>query len=627
MGRWKPFTPIILLGIVIIGFFFRIYHLAAVPLRGDEAFSVLYWAGLPLSKSLTTIATLEPHPALIYVIFRGWGLLAGDTEFAMRYLPTLVNLLGVPAIFAIGIRLSGWRLGLLAALLFALNPYEIWHAQDVRNYAMWAGVSLIALWLGLCALDSLRKRDWLFYTLSATLAANLFYSELLILTAFGVFVFITRCGHWKILTRWLITAAVAGLTAAASFLILQGGLFGSGSYSGNATKPVDVTYLLTAFLPTLTFGTTLPPDFLDSVWLLVALALVVGLFTLWRHHRRTAILLSALGIIPPLLLSLISLRVSIFDPRYILAAAPAYSLIVASLVIQAATSLNRAGRYISVILLFVWLIICGYSLYNHYYDPIYLKSKDWPSIARFLHQNVNPANLVIQSTVDPAFGYYYHRSSLELAVEIALPAYPTQPELEIQNNLEAYAARYPGIWRVGQTLAEWNNANVVENWLDTHLQLTRSEQIAGLQLRQYMPWQVGTNEINSSTLANFSDVVELVGYQTFLERYGNLTVWLYWRPLATTQNPLKVFVHLLGTVNPATGSPLWSQDDHYPQNERIATRNWSTATLYRDVYSLTLADVPAGSYSVQIGFYDPSSNQRLPVGNRDSYLLTSIDLK
>jgi hypothetical protein len=288
---------------------------------------------------------------------------------------------------------------------------------------------------------------------------------------------------------------------------------------------------------------------------------------------------------------------------------------------------HKTVRYLTLMLMGGWLITCGYSLYNHYYNPLYLKSKDWPSVAHFLHQNVNPADLVIQSTVDPAFGYYYHRSTLDLAAEIALPAYPTQPEQEIQNTLDEYAARYSGIWRVGQTSAEWNNTNVVENWLEDHLQLTRREQIAGLQLRQYMPWQVGTNEISSTVLANFSDVVELVGYQTFLEPKGSLTVWLYWRPLATTPNPLKVFVHLIGAVNPATGSPLWTQDDDYPQDGRIATHTWSTATIYRDVYSLTLAAVPVGNYSIQIGFYDPSTNQRLPVGDRDSYLLKDLNMK
>ncbi|MBI4674075.1 MAG: glycosyltransferase family 39 protein, partial [Chloroflexi bacterium] len=35
--------------------------------------------------------------------------------------------------------------GLTAAFLIAINPYQIWHSQDVRNYTMWPALSLLAL--------------------------------------------------------------------------------------------------------------------------------------------------------------------------------------------------------------------------------------------------------------------------------------------------------------------------------------------------------------------------------------------------------------------------------------------------------------------------------------------------
>src|ERR1044071_366098 len=148
----------IMIAIIMLGFFLRLFHLTSVPLRGDEAFSVQYWAGQPLSVSLAKTATIEPHPVLTYALFRGWGLVAGYSELAMRMLPALVGLLGIPAIYAVGKRLGNRQIGLVAALLFALHPFEIWHAQDARNYAIWAGMSLVALWLGLRALDKQRDR-------------------------------------------------------------------------------------------------------------------------------------------------------------------------------------------------------------------------------------------------------------------------------------------------------------------------------------------------------------------------------------------------------------------------------------------------------------------------------------
>ena len=120
----------------------RLHRLESVPLRGDEAFSVLYWADLPVAKSLTQIAHGEPHTPLVYLVARIWRHILGGIEsvFALRMLSVLGNLLGVSAMYALGWRLSGARsVGMVAALMWALHPFEIWHSQEFRNYGYWAG--------------------------------------------------------------------------------------------------------------------------------------------------------------------------------------------------------------------------------------------------------------------------------------------------------------------------------------------------------------------------------------------------------------------------------------------------------------------------------------------------------
>jgi len=79
---------------------------------------------------------------------------------------------------------------------------------------------------------------------------------------------------------------------------------------------------------------------------------------------------------------------------------------------------------------------------------------------------------------------------------------------------------------------------------------------------------------------------------------SDLTVWLYWQPLAPSERDLRVlrvFVHLVGGINPATNTPLWSQDDGPPQDGRISTQSWTVGTHYRDVYQVPLANVPSGT--------------------------------
>src|SRR5690606_6179646 len=184
--------------------------------------------------------------------------------------------------------------------------------------------------------------------------------------------------------------------------------------------------------------------------------------------------------------------------------------------------------------------------------------------------------------------------------------------------------QYGSIWLAAQTPPNWRTAGVVEAWLAEHMQPVRMTSIDGLRAQQFMSWEV--EPIEQPPLANFGEIAELADAQVFLppEPTGELTIWLYWRPLETSPTPLKVFVHLLGETNPTTGTPLWSQDDQYPQDGRVSTTNWGAATLYRDVFTLPVQSVPAGEYTLTVGLYDPDTNERLPVGEGDYFVLQTV---
>jgi hypothetical protein len=171
----------LLILILLLAFALRVYAIDAQPLRGDEAFAIRYWAQPP-AVVLETLAWIEPHPYGTFLGFWAWKSLVGDTELAMRLLPTLLNLLGVAGIHALALRLRmGRAAALLAALLWAVNPNLIWHSQDARNYAAWAGMSVCALWLLLRALERNRRVDWLLYVLIEALTLYVFFLEAFLL--------------------------------------------------------------------------------------------------------------------------------------------------------------------------------------------------------------------------------------------------------------------------------------------------------------------------------------------------------------------------------------------------------------------------------------------------------------
>ena len=592
----------LLILIIWLGFALRLHDLADVPLRGDEAFSALYWVDMPLARSLTEIAPLDPHPPLAYLLFHLWGRFVGGigSPFALRFLPLLVNIVGAAAMFALGWRLSRRSaVGLMAALMWALHPFEIWHSQDFRNYAVWAGLSATALWLGLRLLDAPRRRlNWTLYALAAGLSAFIFYTELMMMLALAVVAW--RRLHRRFLLRFL---ALQGLIAAAvlvAFLTFQGPvLTGAAPYPGNL-QPFAAADYLTRFVPALSLGESIPSDF-SFVWLPLSLATAFFAAVIAAKSPRQIDIIAACAGLPLLLLGLAALRVSIFHPRYVLATVPAFILLFAL------GGFHLAGRRPLWIcgLLLPWFVLASLTL-NDYFNHS-AKSPAWDELGAFLNARVTEQDWVIQLSNDSAFGYYYHGR----ASDDALPKSPSQPASEITAALSAAAGEYDSVYVVSNAIPTWGNAAVVENWMRAHMQPVLLSDVSGLGLRQYKTWQVSADF--GPPLTQFGAAVELMGYDFFAAPLptGELLLWLYWRPTAQTSQPLKSFVHAVHAGR------IGSQHDQFPQQGRLDSTAWPLAEVYREVYVLPTDALASGRHHLHIGWYDPISGSRLLTGGGD----------
>ncbi len=601
--------------LTLLGFALRFYQLNRVPLRGDEAFTVIHWMREPLSSTLANIVTKDPQAPLSYVLYRAWGLIVGTSEDVVRILPALLNVLGIPIMYALGHRLRGWRLGMLAALLWSLNAFQIWHAQDARNYAIWAMLSPLAVWLALRALDRQRRVDWLLYLVAAALAAYVYYLELFVVIALNLYVLITYWRDRRLLVRWISVQIAFGLILAPWYLQSRL-LFGSGY--GGTTGNFDPVQWFTQFLPSLTFGdtNTMSPDFVAWLAPLLAIALLVGLVIWWRRNRQQALLVGLIGIVPLILLGVVSLKLGVFTARYVLGSAPAYTLILSVLVLETDYRWLRS-------MLFVLVVLTGIYSLNQYFLTDYAKAPDWRALASYLQANVQPGDWVTQAAADESFTFYCNEYAIPASCDDKLPANPDQTPQEIDSLLTMRSEQAAAIWYVAQPPG-WANANAAEDWLTGHLQLVRSTWANGMRAQEFKPWVVNADETSRVPLATFGDVVRLNGIQVFTEPTDELTVWLYWQPLTITETPLKVFLHLRpGDDETAV---IAAQDDQYPQDGRIATTDWQPGVVYRDVYTLPLTGVAAGDYTLVVGFYDPETNRRLPVEDGDSYTIQTINV-
>jgi hypothetical protein len=90
-------------------------------------------------------------------------------------------------------------------------------------------------------------------------------------------------------------------------------------------------------------------------------------------------------------------------------------------------------------------------------------------------------------------------------------------------------------------------------------------------------------------------------------------VTLYWQASETPAQDYTLFLHLL---DPA-GNQLAGADGP-PLNDDYPTRLWQAGDWIVDSRAVLIpAEVPAGEYTLAIGFYDPQTGERLPLASGD----------
>src|SRR5690349_2741200 len=104
------------------------------------------------------LVRLDQHPPLYYTLLHFWMRL-GDGEAIVRGFSALWGILTLPVIYAIGARVGGRALGLLAMLILALSPMHVQYAQDARMYAMLTFFASVALLCAVQLLESPQNRE------------------------------------------------------------------------------------------------------------------------------------------------------------------------------------------------------------------------------------------------------------------------------------------------------------------------------------------------------------------------------------------------------------------------------------------------------------------------------------
>lgn len=282
-----------------------------------------------------------PLFATVTWLLRGFG----DGEVALRMPSVVAGALTVPAIFLLGQRALGMRIGLIAALLFAISPFTIWYAQEARPYAL---LMLLTTVQFLCA-DRVEhgglRRDWVLLSLFTILALYTHFLAVATTIAAYAYVGAGSASDWlhrrfKAIQLW--RAVASGSLVVAAYLpwlhpllaLLKSQDKGFARYGG----PHVVTI---AQLGSLVDGLGL-----NAAWLL--LLVVGGVAVVVRAARRDG---NGVGLLAAwLVLPLAALTARLggatlyLEPRYFSALVPAIVLVCALGLSDLSSWLNREAH-------------------------------------------------------------------------------------------------------------------------------------------------------------------------------------------------------------------------------------------------------------------------------------------
>ncbi len=616
---------------VLVAFAARVAWLGQQSLWSDE-YITLVRSGAGFGQILADMP-VEQMP-LYFLLLHAWFAVAGSADTALRFPSVIWGVLAVPFVYLLGKRVYGRSVGLLGALFFALNPFQVWYSQDARMYSQLAALSIAMLWaLDVGLRDAGRRATWgwLAYVAFATLAVYTHYYAVLGLAvaglyALGVLWLMRRPSKSGPLSLWeRVGVRVSGPTPGDKTLTrpLPGGegevkpapwqafllaevaialLFlpwlpralGILSFPG-WREPVTAT--VSEFVGLYTFGSSVPAA--AAPWLnLGALAIyLVGLASLLPRRgtplSRGLLLALAAVAVPALAITVLLLKKPDFHPRYFIAATPVYSLILA----QGVAAVGRRVRVAGVVLAAFVIAASLVSLSLWYTDPAYAKAYYKNYLHHILDQ-AGPSDALLLQGPSQFLARRYGSDSLNRTVNLQSSRLKDQPPSEIEKVVAEVASQNAVVWlSVEQPLAP----GLPKAWLDAHGYQFESGMVGdiglfGYAMRGDLPPPAAPQSLDGPAPLDLA----WSGAPAPAHPGDTVALLLRWTPRGAVGPDLKVSLRL---VTP-DGRTVW-QRDRAPGDGSFPSRDWKTGQLVDDRTGVRLpADFPPGDYTWRVVVYD-----------------------
>jgi mannosyltransferase len=401
LPRWIWILPI-----TALAFATRLYQLDGQSLWFDEIFTVAM-ARLPWYQGMVSVLGhgVQLTPVWHWII-KGW-LPVGDSDWLVRFPTVLFGILAIPLIFKLGQLYFSEEVGLLAAFIVAINPYQVWYGQELRVYTLLLLTAAGAMYAFSDMIRTQgRKGVWLLAFFNF-LGLPAHYFMFLVSIVQFLYLIITFRRTYSLLRVWIVTQSIGAFPLVLWWLFL---IYQWRITIGTAWIPAPSWY--TPLLTLWNFSFTYTGDFSPLVLVglgIVLIGLVLGLIRAWDRFER-GLLLTLWLLAPPVIVIIMSLgRVSFYVDRYLIIITPILTLLVASGLMSIRHWAIRWG------MILILITITGLRLGEVYFDREDFSKEDWRMLARTLDAQGQPGQRVITCTDGHwlSFEYYNRHQNLE----------------------------------------------------------------------------------------------------------------------------------------------------------------------------------------------------------------------
>ena len=515
MARLAPINAttrrLFLLLLVLIAYAWRVSSLDGQSLWRDEV-DAIYFAVRALPETISMFVQAAQNGPLYFLALRPWFLLAGTTEFVLRYPSVMTGTLSIPLLWQVARRLvpdnvaAPLSAALLGTLFMTFNSYQVWYGQEGKMYATITFLTLLATWCWLRGMESGGWRWWLGYWATVSIAMYTHLLMVLIIPLHLLWYLIAwpvSRKHWR-----GYGLAVAGLTLPYLPMVWWQWEFltAPDKRTGFTYKPFVEILRMVYLSQVRGFSSSVDLIWLAPAFFLLGAGILLG-FTVIRKSqsgsdfclsplRRYGLLLAWL-VLPVLSIYLVSIRQPVFTERYVIWIGPAVALFMALGLRVLVLNGGRLGALIAVVFLTYLLFIWSFESWQQ--KTLTIKY-DLRSAVQYISSRRTLDQALLLQIPHQEWSYRYYTSDFgrnpfdgsdtRLGYWLQGPYTnygENDPEARkaVDDYLRSYTQNVDEVWVMLSEAEMWDARRLTDEWLETNGTREEAVDFPGVQVRRY----------------------------------------------------------------------------------------------------------------------------------------------